>query len=593
MSSSTFGTPTWLLKLTESSTLDKEQTAASSIAPESRQIVLAPPGSGKTEVVAALLEHFTEEGLDSFGEVMAISFSRAAVRALKGRIDRGNGRPRVAIRTLDSLASRLLDELDEQDWLSLTFDRRIDRAVQLIEAGGDASDIAELRHLIVDEVQDLVGDRARLVLAILARLPAHAGFTLLGDPHQAVYDFQLQNEDDMTSATFLGHARKLGSVEEVRLDGQYRARSDETRAAIATLRNVKMGDDRIRTLRSFVSSIFLAGDVAELARPVRGWTGTTAFLCRTNGQAMVVAERLREAGLPATTRGPADALPLAGWIAETFSNVSSTVVTKADALTLLAEGAPITASSAWRLLKDVERDFRSPERLDLRRLGSGLARGLGSADLLAAAGTDVVVSTIHRAKGLEFDNVVLVNPSDLLSGTATDEDASVAYVAITRARDQLMAARCAPPDFLRVDQRSGRWFVGGYKTWMTRGFELRGPDSQSPSGAIFGKRAAEYVGRAVVGRVDRVASTLDFPIYSLFSDDALVATTTEDFGRILAARFRGPSQTKNPWPWLTGLAVESVETLISSDSTGDTPTFRLGLRIAGLAMLNWGDEESR
>lgn len=576
--------------MTETPTLDAEQAAAASIAPENRQIVLAPPGSGKTEVVAALLEHFVDQGLDSFGEVTAISFSRAAVRALEGRIGRGNGGPRVVIRTLDSFASRLLDEVDDEDWQTLSFDDRIARALELIEAGSDASDVADLRHLIVDEVQDLVGNRARLVLAILARLPTHAGFTLLGDPHQAVYDFQLENQNDMTSTQFLDQARELGSVDEVRLGGQYRARSDKTRAATATLRNVEMGEDRIRTLRSFVSSVFLAGDVAELARPVRKWMGTTAFLCRTNGQAMVVAERLRESGLPATTRGPADTLPLAGWIAETFLGVSSTVLAKDDALELLAEGAPIPAPSAWRLLKDVEKEFRSSERLDLKRLGRGLARGLGSADLFAASGTDVIVSTIHRAKGLEFDNVVLVNPSDLLSGTATDEDASVAYVAITRARDQLMAARCATPDFLRVDKRSSRWIVGGHKIWMTRGFELRGPDSRSPDGAVFEERAAQYVGRAVVGRVDRMASTLEFPIYSLFSGNALVATTTEEFGRILAARLRGPSHTKKPWPWLTGLAVESVETLVSSDSAGDTPTFRLGLRVTGLAMLNWGDE---
>lgn len=578
--------------MTETPALDAEQAIAASIAPEKRQIVLAPPGSGKTEVVAALLEHFVDQGIDSFGEVTAISFSRAAVRALEGRVGRGHGGPRVAIRTLDSIASRLLDEADDEDWRTLSFDDRIVQALELIEAGNDASDVADLRHLIVDEVQDLVGNRARLVLSILERLPTHAGFTLLGDPHQAVYDFQLENQNDMTSSRFLDQARELGAVHEVRLGGQYRARSEEARAATTTLRNLELGEDRIKPLRSFVSGVFLAGDVAELARPVRKWMGTTAFLCRTNGQAMVVAERLRESGLPATTRGPADTLPLAGWIAETFLGASSTVLTKVNALALLADGAPIPAPSAWRLLKDAEKDFRSPERLDLKRLGRGLSRGLGAADLFASSGTEVVVSTIHRAKGLEFDNVVLVNPSDLLSGTATDEDASVAYVAITRARDQLMAARCASPDFLRVDKRSGRWVVGGHKTWMTRGIELRGPDSRTPDSVVFEERAAHYVGRPVVGRLDRVASTLEFPIYSLFSDNAPVATTTEDFGRILAARLGGPSRTKKPWPWLTGLAVESVETLVSSESAGNTPTFRLGLRVAGLAILNWEDEGS-
>ncbi|MGF9755070.1 UvrD-helicase domain-containing protein [Microvirga sp. 0TCS3.31] len=579
--------------MTESPTLDAEQTAAASRAPESRQIVLAPPGSGKTEVVAALLEHLVDEGLDSFGDLLAISFSRAAVGALERRIGRERG-TRAAIRTLDSLASRILDEGDDPEWRTLSFDDRIARAVALVEAGSDFAELTDVRHLIVDEVQDLVGVRARLVLAFLANLPSDVGFTLLGDPHQGVYDFQLEGQDDMTSKQFLDHVRQLGALKEVRLSGQYRARSQETRAAAATLQHVEMGAERIRTLRSFVCDIFLAGDIAELARPAKRWTGTTAFLCRTNGQAMVVAEQLRASGLAVTTRGPADALPLASWIAETFSGLSSRVLAKDDALALLADGAPpMSATSAWRLLKDAERDFRSPDRLDLRRLGGGLARGLGSADLYAGPGTDAIVSTIHRAKGLEFDNVVLVNPSDLLTGTATDEDASVAYVAITRGRDVLMAARCTAPDFLRVDKRSGRWFIGGYKPWMTRGFELRGTDSRTPAIAAFDEPATQYVGRAVVGRVDMSESTLDVPVYSLFCGNTLVATTTEDFGRILATRLGGASRTGKPWPSLTGLAVESVETLVPMSAVDSTPTFQLGLRVAGLAMLHWGDEESR
>ena len=100
--------------------------------------MLAPPGSGKTEVVAALLEHFVDEGLDSFGELLAISFSRAAVGALERRIGRERG-TRVAIRTLDSLASRILDEADDQDWRTLSFDERIARAVALVEAGSELS----------------------------------------------------------------------------------------------------------------------------------------------------------------------------------------------------------------------------------------------------------------------------------------------------------------------------------------------------------------------------------------------------------------------------------------------------------------------
>jgi superfamily I DNA/RNA helicase len=53
--------------------------------------------------------------------------------------------------------------------------------------------IGDRRHLIVDEFQDLPGVRGELVLALLDLLvpPARAGagFTILGDPAQAIYAF--------------------------------------------------------------------------------------------------------------------------------------------------------------------------------------------------------------------------------------------------------------------------------------------------------------------------------------------------------------------------------------------------------------------
>jgi DNA helicase-2/ATP-dependent DNA helicase PcrA len=571
--------------------LDPSQQQAASIAAGERQIVLAPPGSGKTEVVAALLEHLVDEGLDSFDDVLAISFSRAAVGALDRRTRRGSGSARATIRTLDSLASRILDDSDEEgDWRALSFDARIARALSIVEIGVEVSDLVSLQHLIVDEVQDLVGVRARLVLAILNQLPEDTGFTLLGDPHQAVYDFQLADAGDLTSAQFLEAARGLGSVTQVRLTQQYRARSPEARAATTLLLDSAMDDQRIRTVRTFVSQLLTVGAVEDLGRPLKRWKGSTAFLCRTNGQALLVADRLRQAGAPATMRAAAEDLPLASWIAEVFEGQPTRVVAKDDALALLAERAPIPAPDAWRLLKDVEREFRAPNRLDLTRLARGLSRGVAPANLVASSATDVVVSTIHRAKGLEFDNVVLVNSSELLPGSAADEDASVAYVAVTRARDRLLTVRCPAPDYLRIDKRTGRWIVGGYKLWMTSGFEVRGIDSRTPEVSGLAQRGRDYVGRDVVGEVDRVRSTLDVPIYSLLCGGELVARTTEDFGRLLAVRLGGHSRTKRPWPRLTGLAVDSVETLIGSGDEDNTPMLCVGVRVSGMAMLNWGDE---
>jgi superfamily I DNA/RNA helicase len=43
------------------------------------------------------------------------------------------------------------------------------------------------------------------------------------------------------------------------------------------------------------------------------------------------------------------------------------------------------------------------------------------------------VSTVHQAKGLEYDNVIVVDHT-----ISSDEDLNIAYVALTRAKDRML-----------------------------------------------------------------------------------------------------------------------------------------------------------
>ena len=162
-------------------------------------------------------------------------------------------------------------------------------------------------------------------------------------------------------------------------------------------------------------------------------------------------------------------------------------------------------------------------------------------------------------------------------------------MATTRGRDRLLAARCVTPDFLRVDKRMGRWFVGGYKAWMTRGFEVRGADSRTPDGVQLDGRAGEYVGREVVAGLDRLRSSMEFPIYSLTCDGVLLATTTEEFGRLSG---RAPGRTVTDQEALADADRVSPSTPLRPSrreaSSVDTPSLRLGLRVSGLADAELG-----
>ena len=74
-----------------------------------------------------------------------------------------------------------------------------------------------------------------------------------------------------------------------------------------------------------------------------------------------------------------------------------------------------------------------------RSIGSAdaIRRGSIPDELQSSRDGDLVVSTIHRAKGLEFDNVAVVEPPEWRSDADPAEEARVLFVAMTRARDAL------------------------------------------------------------------------------------------------------------------------------------------------------------
>jgi DNA helicase-2/ATP-dependent DNA helicase PcrA len=281
---------------------------------------------------------------------------------------------------------------------------------------------------------------------------------------------------------------------------------------------------------------------------------------------------------------------VATWVAEALSRTERSKIRRSELPALLEHVRATVPEDPWRVLKSIERDFRSSDRLDLRALAIRIANGDVPAELLAEA-SQVQVSTIHRAKGLEFDNVVLVNADDLLPGGADQDDAAVAYVALTRPRDQIMTARCALPRNLRVDKGTGRWIVAGHKQWQTFGFEVRGVDTRAGDPVDHGLAADSLqVGAPVRLKLDPLRSTMEVPVYSVLLDDRTIARTSPRFGELLARRVRSGDRRRVPWPALNGLAVDSLETVGVPSPLGGGPLIGLGVRVSGLAMLDWGND---
>lgn len=168
-------------------------------------LVNAGPGTGKTWCLIERLKYLLSKGVFP-GEILVLCFSRAATAEIKERLRQQFkidgvdwSIEHVDVRTFDSFATLLLYQLDRGDELKgKDYDQRIEMAIDALK---DRPNILNKKHLIVDEIQDLVGPRARLVETMLEN--SDVGFTLLGDSCQAIYDYQVKDKiNEPDSMTF-------------------------------------------------------------------------------------------------------------------------------------------------------------------------------------------------------------------------------------------------------------------------------------------------------------------------------------------------------------------------------------------------------
>jgi len=169
-----------------------------------RLVVKAGPGTGKTHCLIERLKFLVEkQDLDPVHEILVLSFSVAAAQEVRNRINEAvelgscsDDLLFAKVRTFDSFATYLMLKLDpEIDLLGKNYDDRINMIVGLLNDNSEAKEImSEYRHIMVDEIQDLVGARARLTQAVLNT--CGGGFTLFGDPAQGIYDFLIDEDSD-------------------------------------------------------------------------------------------------------------------------------------------------------------------------------------------------------------------------------------------------------------------------------------------------------------------------------------------------------------------------------------------------------------
>ena len=165
-----------------------------------RIVVISPPGCVKTAIAALKCNNLISEQKVNPSNLLVLSFSNAAIKELKDRIEKRSNINVDAIKlsTIDSQTFKFLrgwgdDEISE--YMSGNYEENIETFIELIKNKKEEiiSIIKDFEHIIIDEAQDITGIRSKLLLTILKTINKNCGVTIFGDPNQAIYNFTLDD----------------------------------------------------------------------------------------------------------------------------------------------------------------------------------------------------------------------------------------------------------------------------------------------------------------------------------------------------------------------------------------------------------------
>jgi hypothetical protein len=338
---------------------------------------------------------------------------------------------------------------------------------------------------------------------------------------------------------------------------------------------------------------------------------STALMCRTNGQALRVSERLREHGISHRLQRAGTDQVLPAWMTGLFTTLGSSRPSMSAVMDYL-ESARVTDSfepeQAWRLLKRMDGDSRNRNSLTLAAVRSSMARGLVPDELTWQSASPLVVSTIHRAKGLEFDQVIIVDSGDAPADPVEQaEETRLLYVAMTRPRDLVLRLEL-PNDLMWgvlknhaierwVKRHPGRTFRGRRYGMEVTGDDVEAEDPAGTTGFVARPHELQALLGSAVHPGSRVVLTRigalgihGVPRYAVEHDGVWIGVTSASFAKALRVEVGSGAHT---WPdRVEDVWIDCVESVTGSQAAGrnhNMGEFGVWLRprIVGLGRFVW------
>ncbi len=426
---------------------------------ESRCIVVAAgPGSGKTRVLVhklaslLLLEDVKHE------QLLMLTFSRAAAIEFKQRLMGliGNAAHFVEIKTFHSYCFDLLGRIGNLDDAKDV----VSRAAQMIGDGEVEPNRIAKTVLVIDEAQDMSSDEYALVRALM-NANEEMRVIAVGDDDQNIYEFRGSN------SRYMAQLLKESEGRFVEMTENYRSARQIVSCANAFVKGIqgRMKSTPVVSMTNkegFVSVVHHASTcmyeplVKELISK-RG-KDSSCVLTQTNEEAVILVALLRKHGLQSKLIQSMDGFRFWNmaevrlFLKHIDDKTHTPLIT--DDVWDEAKRKTYDAYSTSESLHYLKRCIELFEKTNKAKYLTDFKEFVfesSAEDFCDLSGADVVVSTIHKSKGREFDDVYMFITKPL---HATDEELRRYYVGMTRAKQRLFIhTSSAFFDRLPADQR--------------------------------------------------------------------------------------------------------------------------------------------
>lgn len=414
-------------------------------------LVAAGPGSGKTRVLVhkiaslLLMEDVKPE------QFLMLTFSKAAALEFRSRVYQlvPEYAGLIKVATFHGICFELLGQLGDH----AKSEHVISRTIEAIDKGEiDITALTNKSVLVLDEFQDVGPEQWKLIEIIKEKVPGMR-MVAVGDDDQCIFGFAGASVRHMT--LFRDKYRAASH----QLLTNYRSGS----GLVALFNSIgERIPDRLKSGQALLAHVTAAGrsvlvehrgghHLTALVEDVAAFKpeGTTAVLTKTNEEAFLATSMLLSRGIKARFVNGADGKNDPG----NFSLSALREIRLFGALLAKEHpGVGVIPRKAWDRAKEAysSKLSRNPLREDCmdvvglfenrfpvhRDLSEWTAftREIRFSHAIKPEQGVVMVSTMHKAKGKEFDNVYL-HLKDFTLEKA--EDLRLFYVACTRAKEQL------------------------------------------------------------------------------------------------------------------------------------------------------------